>query len=125
MANETFYPVRSARSELIEVYDNFVGNGSSAPTLPNSGKFAQEILTCTRTGTGAFTLTFKHKFPTLKFQRLSVMGTTAGLDARFLTLDVAAGTATLLCEVAGTATDPASTDLVYMHLAVRNSGRNK
>jgi hypothetical protein len=125
MSNQSLYPVRSARSEMIEVHDHFVGNGTGTPTLPNSTGFARFIATVVRNSTGNFTLTFAKKYPTLKYPDAQCVGTTAGLSARFSAIDVTAGTATLITEVGSVATDPATTDSVYIQLSVRNSGRNR
>lgn len=75
--------------------------------------------------TGQYALTFRHSYPELKsVLGIEIVGDTAGLQARFLDIDVSAKTATILFEVAGTPTVLAATDTAYINLLVRNSGFN-
>jgi hypothetical protein len=84
-----------------------------------------EVVSATRTGAGAFNLVFRNKYPQLKtLFRPMIVGTTAGLGCRFTAIDVKAGTAAVVFEVAGVATDPAATDTAHLQWMVRNSGRN-
>lgn len=124
MANRSTKPVQSLRDNVVMVHDKLVGNGTNDPTLPNASRFAKFVMTATRTGTGTFSLTFKNSFPELLDPDAKLVGTTAGLKARFSAIDVKAKTATLVTEVGAVATDPATTDTIYLNLTVRNSGRN-
>ena len=75
--------------------------------------------------TGQYALTFRHSYPELKsVLGIEIVGDTAGLQARFLDIDVAAKTATILFEVGATPTVLAATDTAYINLLVRNSGFN-
>jgi hypothetical protein len=124
MSNQRTYEKRTPQDQVIDLHDHFTGNTSSAPTL-NTGYGAEIFKTVSHSSTGTFAVTFKHTYPQLKGFHFGCLGTTVGLQARFSALDVTAGTATLVTEVGATPTDPATTDLIYLHLAVRNSGVNK
>lgn len=123
MANRTHRMLAgSPSSDVVILNAALAGNTTSNPTIPDAGG---EILTATRTDTGDVSLTFRHAYPELLFASIAVAGTTAGLTARFVTLDVSAKTATITCEVAATPTDPATTDTIRILLVVRNSAFNR
>lgn len=126
MANRTTYLLSCLKNETQLLTAKLAGAGAADMTLPeaaNSG--GGEVASAVRTGAGAFTLTFRKKYPALlSILRPGHLGTTAGLTVRFLTLDPAAGTATIVCEVGAVATDPAVGDFLFLNWLVRNTGRN-
>ena len=123
MAHRTTYPVDAVKSDCHIVTARIVGaGGTDDPTIPET---ASEIVSTNYTATGTYDLVFRHPYPELKsVLGLEIVGDTAGLQARFTAIDVAAKTATIVFEVAGTATVLATTDTCYINLLVRNSGRN-
>lgn len=123
MANTGFFPVRSKRNEIIIEHGKLVGAAAASATV-ESGGYAPFVTAAVWSATGTYALTFARKYPSLKGLALEFVGATAGLQARFTAIDVAAGTAALLVEVAGTATDMAATDTLYLTFHMRNSGAN-
>ena len=125
MADKTFrLPLGHLKPDRVHVTARFVGNTTSTGTVPTTDN--PYITSITRTGTGVHTVVWKLKFPgTVDDPKVTTIGTTAGLQGRFTALDAAAGTATVITEVAGTATDAATTDTVYLSFWVRNSASNR
>ncbi len=125
MSNRTYRQFRGhLKSEVILVTARFVGNAGATGTIPTDDN--PYITSITWTGTGTHTIVWREKFAgTVLDARVSTVGATAGLQGRFTALNLAAGTATVLNEVAGTATNPATTDTVYLSIWVRNSAQNK
>lgn len=123
MANVEFYPVQAKRSDIKLEYGKLVGAAAASATV-ESGGYAPFVTAAVWSATGTYALTFSRKYPALKGFALEFVGATAGLQARFTAIDVAAGTAALLVEVAGTATDMAATDTLYLTFHMRNSGAN-
>lgn len=125
MANKTFRDFRGhLKTEVVLVTARFTGNGTSTGTIPTTDN--PYITSINRTGVGTHTIVWAHKFPgTVLDARVSLIGTTAGLDGRFTALDMSAGTGTLITEVGAVATDAATTDTVYLAIWVRNSASNR
>ncbi len=126
MSNRTYRPLKGhLKSEVILVTARFVGNTTSTGTIPSADN--PYITSINRTGAGTHTVVWSEKFAgtVLGPGPMSCIGTTAGLEPRFSALDAAAGTATVVTEVAGTATDAATTDTVYIGFWVRNSAKNQ
>jgi hypothetical protein len=125
MANRTFRQLLGhLKSDRVHVTARFVGNTTSTGTIPTADN--PYITSITRTGAGVHTIVWALKFPgTVDDPKVTTIGTTAGLQGRFTALDASAGTATVTTEVAGTATDAATTDTVYLSFWVRNSGKNQ
>ena len=123
MAHRTYYPVDTRKSECKLLTAKLVGAGASDMTIPETGS---EIVSCTRTGAGVFSIVFRDSYPELK----CLLGAhfapraTDGLRAAFSAIDVAAKTGTLQVEVNTTDTDPAAGDTLHISWLVRNSGRN-
>lgn len=123
MAHRTTYPLDTVKSDCTLVTAKLVGAGAADMTIPET---ASEIVSCTQTATGVFSLVFRHSYPELK----AILGLnfgprgTDGLKASFSAIDVTAKTATLQVEVNTTDTDPATTDTLHIALLCRNSGRN-
>lgn len=126
MANRSTFPIVGLKSDTQLITAKLTGAGAADMVNAESANMGGgEVSSAVRTGTGTFTLTFRKKYPQLKsVWKPATVGTTAGLTGRFSALDVAAGTATLVLEVGAVATDPASTDTVYLNFLVRNSGLN-
>jgi hypothetical protein len=122
--NERDFSVRTRKSDVILRTGKFTGNTSSNGTL-ESGGWQSLITAATHSSTGVFALTFDKKYPGLDFPTAYIVnGTTAYLRATITAIDVTAGTATLKTDVNGTLTDPGTSDVIYVKLLVRNSGRN-
>jgi hypothetical protein len=123
--NKSTNVLRHRRPDMVYIDDHLVGGGAGNPSRPNAGKYAEFITSAVRTGAGTYDLKFKDSFPILKGVRFGIVGTTAGLQGRCTAIDVKAKTATIKTEVGAVATDLANTDSLYIHLAVRNSGKNQ
>lgn len=123
MANRTTHPLNTVKSDCHLVTAKLVGAGGADMTIPET---ASEIVSCTRTAAGIFSIVFRHSYPELK----AIIGlhfgprATDGLKAAFSAIDVTAKTATLQVEVNTTDTDPAAGDTLHISLLVRNSGAN-
>lgn len=126
MADRTTYVLKTPKSDTQLLTAQLTGGGAADMVNAESANMGGgEVVSAVRTGTGAFTITLRKKYPKLKaVQRPCVVGTTSGLDGRFLTFDPVAGTATIVFEVGTVATDPATTDTVYLAWVVRNSAFN-
>jgi hypothetical protein len=126
MANRTTHPVSTPKSDCHLLTAKFVGAGGTNDLVVPEADSGGEILSAVyASATGKNTVAFRHSYPELKsIVGIELVGDTAGLQARFLAIDVVAKTATILFEVAGTATVLASTDACYINLLVRNSGAN-
>lgn len=122
MANTGFFPVQAKRSDIKIEHGKLVGAAAASATVESG--YGPFITAAVWSATGTYALTFARKYPALKGFALEFVGATAGLQARFTAIDVAAGTAALLVEVAGTATDMAATDTLYATFHMRNSGAN-
>lgn len=128
MANRgDLHAIMGAKDNLHLITATLVGNTTNAMTVAESAqRGAGEIVSCARADTGDFTIVFRHSYPELKsIVGLEFVGATAGLQARFTAIDVAAKTAAFTVEVGATPTDPATTDTLHIALLVRNSGFNK
>jgi len=122
MAHRTTYPIDGTKSDEQLVTAKLTGAGAANMTIPET---ASDIVSCTRTDTGDFSVVFRHAYPELKSDLgIAVRGSTAGLQARWVSLDVAAKTGSFTVEVGATPTDPAVGDFISINLLVRNSGRN-
>lgn len=128
MANRKVYEVKHRKSECQLLTQKLTGNGANAlvnAELSNMG--GGEVQSIVRNSAGNFTFTFKATFPEVKWVAVPCcVGTTSGLVGQFTTFDpVTNNTATLVLSVAGTPTDPATTDTIYLEWLVRNSNFNK
>lgn len=122
MANRSTHPVNTIKSDCHIVTGKLVGAGGTDDLVVTG---SDDIVSATYSATGTYDIVFRHSYPELKSDLgCAVNGTTAGLKARFTAIDVVAKTATIIFEVAGTATVLAATDTAYINLMVRNSGRN-
>lgn len=119
MANRNHYPVDASKSDVKLVYASAVGAGAADLTNKDD-----DLLTATRSGAGAHSLTFRHKYPRKCHYSIKVVGTTAGLEGKFTAWDAAAGTATLQLHVGGVATDAAAADTILICMHVRNTRAN-
>ncbi len=124
MADRSTHPLDTIKSQCHLVTASLVGaGGTSDLVVPET---ASDIISATYVSTGTYAVTFRHSYPELKsVLDIPCVGTTAGLRGRFTAIDVTAKTATLVFEVAGTATVLAATDTAYVNLLCRNSGANK
>ena len=124
MANRTTHPLDTVKDSCHLVTGKLVGAGGT-DDLVVTGK--DDIVSATYdSATGKYAITFRHSYPELKsVVGIELVGDTAGLQARFLDIDVEAKTATIQFEVAGTGTVLATTDTCYINLLCRNSGRNE
>lgn len=123
MAARGSHPVEiGALSEVDLIQGHFTGAGAADMV---AAPFAPDITAAARTGTGVFNLTFRNKYPQKVYPfKPGIVGTTTGLDAILTAWDPQAGTATIKFSVGSVATDPATTDSVYLMFAVRNSNAN-
>lgn len=123
MANANGYLIKTPKNEVWLVCAKMTGAGTSAMTNDEASTMGMSwVSTIVRNSAGNFSLTFNKDYPELKcLNEPCVFGATAGLRARFSAIDVTAGTATLICEVGTTATDPATNDFVHISAWVRNS----
>lgn len=123
MANRTTYPLSTVKSDATLVTASMVGAGGTSDLVVSA---SSDIVSAKYSATGTYNITFRHSYPQLKsVVGIELVGTTAGLQARFSAIDVTAQTATIVFEVAGAATVLASTDTAYINLLCRNSGANK
>lgn len=127
MAHRTHHLLQCAKSDMVLLTAQITGGGAAANCVnaesANAG--GGEVVSCTYSATGIYTIVFRHKYPELKFApTFSFIGTTDGLNAQCTAVDVAAGTATIEVYVGSTKTDLATTDTMYMLWGVRNSGAN-
>lgn len=126
MANRSSNPLSTPRTDVVQLYANLVGAGTSNPTFSASEALNGEITSATRTNTGKVDIVFRHKYPKLRGAPIfSFVGTTDGLVGQCSAIDVAAGTASIEFYVGSTPTDIATTDTVYLTWSVRNSGKNE
>lgn len=121
------HPILGVKDNLHLLTASLTGAGGTDDLVIDeaSNRGGGEIVSAEYSATGTYDLTFRHSYPELKsVLGLEIVGDTAGLQARFTAIDVAAKTATIVFEVAGTATVLAATDTAYINLLVRNSGFN-
>lgn len=123
MANRSTHPLNTVKSDCHLVTASLVGAGGTDDlVVPETGS---EIVSAAYSATGTYTIVFRHSYPELKsVVGIEIVGSTAGLQARFTAIDVTAKTATIVFEVAGTATVLAAADTAYINLLCRNSGAN-
>lgn len=122
MAMRSTHPLNTPKSDAQLVTAKVVGAGGTNDLVVTS---TSDIVSATYSATGTYNITFRHSYPELKsVVGIELVGTTAGLQARFSAIDVAAKTATIVFEVGAVATVLATTDTCYISLLVRNSGRN-
>jgi hypothetical protein len=126
MSNRAPFPIETPKDQVHLLFAKLVGAGAANMVNGDSAKMGGgEIVSATRTGTGAFNLVFNHAYPQFHGgARPLHVGTTAGLQCRFTAIDPDAKTASVQFEVGAVATDPAAADTFYFALAYRNSGRN-
>lgn len=126
MAQRFGYQLTTPKNEVQLITAKLTGAGAANMVNAESANFGGgEVVSTARSGTGTFALTLRNSYPQLKGgMEPLVVGTTAGLRARFSAVDVQAKTATLVCEVGAVATDPATTDTIYIALLVRNTNAN-
>lgn len=121
------HPIHGVKDNLQLLTASLTGAGGTNDLVIDeaSNRGGGEITAAAYSATGTYDLTFRHAYPELKsVVGIEIVGDTAGLQARFTAIDVAAKTATILFEVGATATVLAATDTVYINLLVRNSGFN-
>ncbi len=127
-ANRSTHPVSTPKSEALILTGKITGGGAASDcTNPESAlQGGGEISACVyHAATGKYTVTFRHLYPALLCAPVSVnVGTTDGLRASFLSIDITTGTAEMETWVGNTATDMATTDTLHLMWVVRNSGRN-
>lgn len=126
MANRGSNLLKTPKDAVQLLFAKLTGAGAANMVNADSAKMGGgEIVSATRTGTGAFDLVFAHAYPQFHGgARPLHLGTTAGLSCRFTAIDPDAMTASVQFEVGAVATDPAATDSFFFTLAYRNSGRN-
>lgn len=119
MAHRSTHPLDARKHSSVLIDAKLTGAGAADMTADDG-----DVVSATRTGAGIFDLVFRHKYPTgvMPFKP-GIVGTTTGLSAILTAWDPAAGTATIKFSVGSVATDPATTDEVYLALLVRNSDR--
>ncbi len=124
MANRTTHPLDTVKSQCHLVTASLVGAGGTDDlVVPET---ASDIISAAYVSTGTYDIVFRHSYPELRsVLDCPCVGTTAGLRGRFTAIDVTAKTATIVFEVAATATVLATTDTAYINLLCRNSGANK
>jgi hypothetical protein len=117
MASRTNYPLETAKPETVFLTAKLTGGGA-ATSLVNaeaSRPGAGEIVSATYTGTGKYSVVFRHAYPMFAF-----VGTTDGLIGQCSAINVVAKTASFEFYVGSTPTDLATTDNVSITWAVRN-----
>lgn len=128
MANRTHRNLAGhPKSDVVILTARVVGAGAADLTLPDAtDQGGGEIASATRTGTGTHNLVFRHAYPNAEKQSVAfgIIGSTAGLQARFTAWDSAAKTATIQIEVGATGTDASTGDTITITMYVRNSGKN-
>lgn len=125
MAQRHGHPITTPKNEVQLITAQLTGAGAANMVNAESANFGGgEVVTATRTGVGKFTLTFRWPYPQLKSCWFGVVGTTDGLHAQFASIDVLNKTAALETYVGSVATDPATTDTVYVNMLVRNTNAN-
>lgn len=126
MAQRYGYEITTPKNECQLITAKLTGAGAAAMVNAESANYGGgEVVSTARSGVGTHSIVFRHSYPQLKsIVAITILGTTAGLRARFTALDVTAKTATLTFEVGAVATDPAATDTVYLNLLVRNTHAN-
>ncbi len=124
--NRTTFPPTTPRSEIVQLYAAVIGGGAADCTLSAQEALNGEIVTMARTNAGKYTATFRYTYPELKMApSFSFVGTTDGLKAQCASIDITTGTAAVEVYVGSTPTDLTTTDTMYVHWVVRNSGKNK
>lgn len=124
-ANRATHPLHTVKDKVQLITAHMTGDGAADLVNADADNLGGgEITIGDRQNTGEYDLTFKHSFPSGVPLKPMIVGTTAGLDARFTAWDPTTGTATVLFEVAAVATDPAATDDIYFAFLMRNSGLN-
>lgn len=121
MAHRGHHPLEIGDLSETKLIRGRLTGAGAADMVRNSG----DVLTAARQSAGVFNLTFKHKYPQGVLPlKPGIVGTTTGLDAILTAWDPLAGTATIKFSVGSVATDPATTDVVYLGFFVRNSNAN-
>lgn len=128
MANGfNFNPLSTVKTDAVMFSAKLTGGGAGLvlvvadPVTANS-----EVVTLAFVSTGKHTGTLRRSFPQLlTVWNFGVIGTTDGLAGRFTAFDPVLKTFALTLTVAGTPTDAALTDTLYLNWVVRNSGKNQ
>ena len=123
MAHRSTHPVNVVLDSCEVICMKLVGGGAATDMSTPVNPGPNDCVLADYTATGKFTLTFRHSYPGLIGVAFGTVGTTDGLRGQFASIDVVAKTAALELYVGNTATDPATTDTIYVWLFVRNSGR--
>lgn len=124
MANRSTHEIRGTRTEIQILTARLTGGGAAGNLTPLSTTNG-EVVTAVNTGTGKYTLTFRHSYPQLRAAPIcSFVGTTDGLVGQCASIDVTAKTAALEIYVGSTPTDLATTDEISLTWIVRNSNKN-
>lgn len=119
MAHRSTHPLDTPKTDTQVIWGRAQGAGAAELTGHD-----EDLVSSTRTGVGVHDLVFRHSYPEGIMPFFSVIGDTAGLEAKFTAWDAKAKTATLQLHVGGVATDAAATDTIKIGMYVRNSGRN-
>jgi hypothetical protein len=123
-------PVTTFRTNVHECFAALTGGGAADMVVADSStNGGGEIVSAVRTGTGAYTLTFRRNYPQLLFAPLFSFVDSSGVlgwDATTKAIDLTANppTATILVGLNNTATDVATTTTVYIRWAVRTVSKN-
>lgn len=129
MANRQFYQFRySLEANVVDLFMTVSFGSTGAPTLTaNQNK---GIASITRTGAGAYTILFTDNYARLMgtrhtFNEASNSNTAPASPGMWVTADNSASTTAPGIQVtfnsAGTATDPASGEIVLMQITLKNS----
>lgn len=119
MASRNFNRVQALEKEVKHLYAEVAIGGTGAPTLTSG----LGITSISRVSAGKYLVTLNDKYVRLMSASAIVLKT-AGEDitVQLSAQDVAgAKTVTFLCKTAATATDPASGDVLFIRIDLKNS----
>lgn len=121
MANRNFNRKQALEKEVKEIYARITVAASGAPTLVVAD--SQGVASIVRNSAGLYTLTLSDSYNKLMHASIQVRTPTAeNIKANLVTESVAsAKTVQFRCVAVGTAADPASGDMIYVSLQLKNS----
>lgn len=128
MANRSDHELKCIHTQTVCLNARLTGGGAAGALTPVAATLEDkngEIVSAVNTGTGKWTLTFRHSYPQLRAAPIcSFVGTTDGLVGQCASIDVVTKTAALEVYVGSTPTDLATTDEISLTWFVRNSNKN-
>ncbi len=124
MASRLFQFQYSYERDLTHIVAKITIGSSGAPTLTN----AKGIVSMTHTGTGAYTIVLKDNYYLFMSASASFISSTSAPAAPSLnvvseTVNSSSAPSVLIQmrDIAGAAADPASTEVMLLHLVMRNA----